>query len=72
MEYAMLIIGLLLIAGSFFTFKHTKNYLALKTSDGNYSGNQFSGFALWGGYGAAGILAIVGVILLIVSLTTIF
>lgn len=69
MEYViLLVVGLLLIVGGAFAFKQTKKYLELKTnSSSNYSNDQWWGFALWGGYIGAGILSLVGAILIIVS-----
>lgn len=67
MEYViLLVVGLLLIVGGAFAFKQTKKYLELKTNSGNYSNDQWWGFALWGGYIGAGILSLVGAILIIV------
>ncbi|CCK83035.1 Conserved protein [Lactobacillus equicursoris 66c] len=68
MEYViLLVVGLLLIVGGVFAFKQTQKYLTLKTSSNDYSNNQWWGFALWGGYIGAGILSLVGAILIIVS-----
>lgn len=67
MEYViLLVVGLLLIVGGAFAFKQTKKYLELKTNSSNYSNDQWWGFALWGGYIGAGILSLVGAILIIV------
>lgn len=63
-----LVIGILLIIGGVFTFRHTQGYLKLNTTSKTVQDNQWRGFALWFGYIGAGILTLIGVILTLVSL----
>lgn len=62
-----IIIGILLIIGGYFTFRHTRAYLKENTAKGKTSHNQWWGFALWGGYIGAGALILVGIIVICVS-----
>ncbi|CCI84873.1 hypothetical protein FC52_GL000945 [Lactobacillus pasteurii DSM 23907 = CRBIP 24.76] len=67
MNIAYLVIGVLLLLGGLYAFRHTQNYLKLNTGSKTTTSNQWWGFGLWFGYIAAGIFTIVGVILIIVS-----
>ena len=62
-----LVIGILLIIGGIFTFRHAQSYLKLTTTSKTVQENQWRGFALWFGYIGAGIFTLVGVILILVS-----
>ena len=44
-----LVIGILLIIGGVFTFRHTQGYLKLNTTSKTVQDNQWRGFALWFG-----------------------
>lgn len=63
-----LVIGILLIIGGVFTFRHTQGYLKLNTTSKAVQDNQWRGFVLWFGYIGASILTLVGVILILISL----
>lgn len=63
-----LVIGILLIIGGVFTFRHTQGYLKLNTTSKAVQNNQWRGFTLWFGYIGAGILTLIGVIMILVSL----
>lgn len=62
-----LVMGILLIIGGLFAFRHTQGYLKLNTTSKAAQTNQWWGFDLWFGYIASGILSVVGLILVFVS-----
>lgn len=63
-----LAIGILLIIGGVFTFRHAQGYLKLNATSKAVQENQWRGFALWFGYIEAGFLTLIGVIMILVSL----